>query len=311
MQEVPPSHPALSIVMPVFNSGKYVSAAIRSILQQSFTDFELIIVEDGSTDESREIIASFDDKRIKLLQNERNMGIVYSRNRGLEIASGTYYAPFDADDVALPGKFHKQISFLKRNPAFGIVGCRAYHIDGSGNRLPSRWRLPASPGQIPPILLFRNYFVHSAVVMRRSALPGHGYISGYTWGEDYEMLTRIDLKWKMWNIPEYLVEYRITRESEIKNGLREISVCEAAILQNLYKKLEITLSDHQIELLLRLRESRPDFNHSQRQEIEKLFVQIFRQNQVHKIYNQFSLTRVLANRWLKARMNSLSNQKWY
>jgi len=114
--------PLLSIILPVYNSDLFVGQAINSLLKQTFRDFELLIIDDGSTDRTAAIISSFIDQRIKIIVNPVNRGIVFSRNRGLRSASGDFIAQFDADDVAMPDKFMKQIRFLQDNPDFGMVG---------------------------------------------------------------------------------------------------------------------------------------------------------------------------------------------
>ena len=95
--------------MPVYNAGRYLSQAVQSILEQTYKDFELIIINDGSTDNSKTVIESFNDNRIRYFENEKNSGIVYSRNKGLKLAKGEYIGMFDADDIAYPEKFEKQI----------------------------------------------------------------------------------------------------------------------------------------------------------------------------------------------------------
>ena len=117
--------PRLSIVMPFYNTENFIKETIESLLNQTFKDFELIVVDDGSTDKSPEIISSFKDPRIKLIQNEQRKGIVYSRNKGLSEANGEFYAPFDSDDIALPHKFERQIQFLQDRQTEGRSLSRA------------------------------------------------------------------------------------------------------------------------------------------------------------------------------------------
>ena len=162
--------PTLSIVMPVYNTEKFVKKTIESLLNQTYKDFELIVIDDGSTDNSIEIIKKFADNRIKIFSNDSNKGIVYSRNRGNAEALGRFIAPFDSDDIALPDKFEKQISFLEQHPEFGMLGSWAKLIDENDKFLNVNWKLSAKAESIPAILLFRAYFIQSAVVFRREFL---------------------------------------------------------------------------------------------------------------------------------------------
>src|SRR6056297_709312 len=137
--------PFISIVMPVYNAQDYVESAIRSLLRQTYKNFEPLVVDDASTDNSLKIIEGIRDPRIRILKNKENRGIVYSRNRGLEAMRGDYFAPFDADDIARHDKLEKQLSFLEAHPDYGMVGAWARLIDENGRTLKQRWKLNAPP----------------------------------------------------------------------------------------------------------------------------------------------------------------------
>jgi len=114
--------PAVSVVMPVYNGEKYLRESIDSILNQTYTDYEFIIVNDGSNDKTEEIILSYNDNRIRYIKNEKNLQIVKSLNRGIELAKGRYIARMDADDISLPRRFEKQITFMENNLEIGVCG---------------------------------------------------------------------------------------------------------------------------------------------------------------------------------------------
>ena len=113
-------NPLVSILMPVYNSEKYLREAIKSILNQTFTNFELIIINDGSTDNSLKIIKSFKDNRIKIIKNKGNLGLIKTLNKGIDLAQGKYIARMDADDIAMPKRLEKQIAFFNENPDYGF-----------------------------------------------------------------------------------------------------------------------------------------------------------------------------------------------
>jgi glycosyltransferase involved in cell wall biosynthesis len=212
------TYPLVSIVVPVYNAGKYLKETIQSLLNQTYSNFELIAIDDGSTDNSLQILRSFEDPRLRILQNEQNRGIVYTRNRGLKEIRGKYYAPFDADDIAHPTKLEKQIQFMEANPTFGMIGSWVILIDEKGKELPKKWKLKAQPELIPSILMYKNYFAQSALLIRTEAIPIEGY-PDYSICQDYGMWCDIAKRWKTWNLPQFLIQYRIhgngiTRNSE-------------------------------------------------------------------------------------------------
>ncbi len=291
--------PTLSIIMPVYNAEAYLREAVESILAQSFTDFELIIVEDGSTDNSLDVINSFTDSRIQVLYNNGNQGIVYTRNRGMAAARGRYIAPFDADDIAHPEKFTKQIQFLEENPGYGLLGTWAKLIDKNGKRLRKKWKVNAPPERIPPILLFRNYFVQSSVVLRREAIPPGGYEKGFDAVEDYRMWTQIASKWKVWNYPEYLVKYRIHEQGISIREANTINGKDDLVYQTQYKNLDINLSEDQCRLLHFIRKSNISNKIKTLDEIEDFLLLLLQQNAQLRVYDQTQLKKVVLNRWLK------------
>jgi len=291
--------PELSIIMPLYNTERYVYQAIESLLAQTFTDFELIVVNDASTDNSLKIVQSFNDPRIKILNNVINRGIVYSRNKGLKEAQGSFIAPFDSDDMATPDKFSKQIDFLHSHPDMGMIGSWAKQIDEKGKLLQKKWKLNASSARIPAILLFRNYFVHSSIVMRREVIPLNGYQTGFDIGEDYRMWHEIVQKFKVWNYPEYLVYYRIHPQSATTHSDR-IRNFDRKILEHIYLNLGITLDDHSVSSLLNLKENKLSNTQEDLEHIENTLIGILAQNAKLLTYDQNQLKKVVFNRWIKS-----------
>ncbi len=114
--------PKISVVLPVYNSEKYIAEAVQSILDQTFTDFELLIINDASTDGTLQILESFKDDRLKIINNPTNLKVVKSLNKGLELAQGEFIARMDADDIAYPQRFEKQIAYFKKYPQVDVCG---------------------------------------------------------------------------------------------------------------------------------------------------------------------------------------------
>jgi glycosyltransferase involved in cell wall biosynthesis len=298
--------PLLSIVMPVYNTEKFIKETINSLLNQTFKDFELLIVDDASTDNSIEIIKSFIDERIKIFTNDKNRGIVYSRNRGNSLACGKYIAPFDADDIALPDKFEKQITYMEKHTEFGMIGSWAKLIDENGIFKNVNWKLSASAKQIPAILLFRAYFIQSAVVFKKNVLQAYSYTEGYAPSEDYKLYYDISCKYKTYNYPEYLTLYRIHKNSITQSKKLLCKESELKLYQYIYKPLGIEIDDKKYEVLLNIKNHESlQINHLKN--IEEFLLLILHQNLKHKIYENKQLKKEIMNRWIKVCLKSKRN----
>ncbi len=161
--------PKVSVLMPVYNGALFLRSAIESILNQSFVDLELLIIDDGSTDSSADIIHSFDDLRIRYIKNEENLGIVKSLNKGLTLARGIYIARMDADDISLPQRLQRQVDFLDANPETGICGSNAITIDSEGNRQ-RLWFYAEKPENVLISRTFVCPFLHPTIMARKEIL---------------------------------------------------------------------------------------------------------------------------------------------
>ncbi len=198
--------PLISVIMPVYNAALYLHEAIESILNQDFDNFEFIIINDGSTDESESIILSYIDLRIKYVKNETNLKLIATLNKGLSIARGKYIARMDADDVSLPQRFEKQVEFLNQNPEFGLVGSNAKIIGQEESDI----SYPITDDDIKFSFIFFNPFIHSSVMIRKSVLDINGltYDSSKLHVEDYDLWIKLLSFSKGGNIKENLVNYR-------------------------------------------------------------------------------------------------------
>lgn len=207
--------PMLSVVMAVKNGGLLIADAIQSILDQTFSDFELIIINDGSTDDTVATISRFNDPRIALISQD-NQGVSRASNRGLSLARGKYVVRHDHDDLSKPTRFAKQIQFLEKYPQCALLGTAAEVWTPNGPT--GRFRdLPTSPGAIAFDLIFDSPFVLSSCMFRREVLDKVGLFStdkARTPMEDYELVSRVGRHYEMANLPERLVVYREVPNSE-------------------------------------------------------------------------------------------------
>ena len=196
--------------MPVYNGEQHLKQAIESVLGQTFVDFELLIIDDGSNDGSGKIINSYEDERIRLVKNKKNKGIIFSLNKGLALARGEYIARMDADDISLPERLSKQYRFMENNPGVALVGCWAKIIGEDGRPLNDK-RLPSKHGEIKFNLLFRNPFIHSSIFFRKNLIKAMGgYDYNYKHAEDFALYSKlIKNNLKTVNLPEFLIKFRV------------------------------------------------------------------------------------------------------
>jgi glycosyltransferase involved in cell wall biosynthesis len=201
------SDPALTVLMPVFDGEPYLRASIESVLRQSFSDFELLIVDDGSEDESVEIARSFADPRVRVVVQGRR-GLVETLNHGLELVRGAVVARQDADDLSLPDRLDRQMAVLRAEPQLLLLGGQAHVVD-PGGRYRRTSILPTEPSTIEWYQLFDNAFVHGSVLFRREVARDR--LGGYAHmlGEDFDLWSRIAELGSLRNLREPVVARRV------------------------------------------------------------------------------------------------------
>ena len=201
--------PLISTIIPVHNGRVHLHTAIQSILNQSFKDFELIIINDCSQDNTAEILSHYYrvDPRINIINNKKNLGITKSLNKGLEIAKGKYIARMDGDDKSMPDRFKIQVEFMEKNPDFILCGGQ---VKTEMTGFDKRKNTPENPDVIKAMLFFDNAIIHPSVMLRWDILKKEGYKYDETMrvAQDYELWVRLAEKYKLVNLPEELLEYR-------------------------------------------------------------------------------------------------------
>lgn len=205
------SEPLVSVLMPVYNSEKFILESVTSVLNQTFIDFELIIIDDCSTDATLSIIKSISDSRILLIEKNKNSGYTDSLNYGISIAKGTFIARMDADDICMPERFAKQIEFLYANPEVILCGT-AIQIMGSDRVL----KHPVNHEEILVKLCFGTSFCHPSIMVRKEILVENKYDKNFEPAEDFELWTRLAFIGKLSNLDMPLLQYR-EHPSQISN----------------------------------------------------------------------------------------------
>ncbi len=199
--------PKVSVIMGVYNGEKYLSSAVESILNQTFKDFEFIIINDGSTDNTKKILESYSDPRIRLF-NQTNIGLTKTLNRGLQKSRGEYIARQDADDISNCLRLERQLECLEKNPSLSLVGTHVGFIDGNNKRF-SVWHPPEDHENIVTALKKYNCFCHGSVVFKKVCVDKvGGYRDFFTYTQDYDLWCRIVEGYKTMNLPEVLYEFR-------------------------------------------------------------------------------------------------------
>jgi glycosyltransferase involved in cell wall biosynthesis len=214
--------------MPVYNAEHYVAGAVRSILEQTFRDFELIVIDDGSTDRSPEILRSLADQDSRIaIHRQSNSGIAASLNLGCSLARGTYVARMDADDISLPRRFEKQVAFLDAHSDVGVLGTLIQDIGAGGEPGPI-WPLPTTAATIRWFLMFGNCMAHPTVMMRRDIINRLKYNLAAAHVEDYDLWIRACGVTNLANISEVLLKYRVLTHS---TSSRHLSVQQQQALK--------------------------------------------------------------------------------
>ena len=203
----------VSVIMPVYNARPYLSEAIESVLNQSFKDFEFVIIDDCSSDGSWDVIQEFasKDDRVKPFRNKENLGVVKSRNKGFRKAAETeYFAIFDSDDVCLPDRLQKQVRFLDENQEYGLVGGDIIVIDETGSEV-GRRKYPKTHKEIRNNIIKFSPFAQPTAMIRKSVLEkvGH-YNEDFERCQDYELWFRILKVAKAKNLRSVMIKYRIS-----------------------------------------------------------------------------------------------------
>jgi len=299
--------------MPVYNAEKYLREAIDSVLRQTYSGFELIIIDDGSTDDSHKIVRFYDDDRIRIMINETNMGLSYTLNRGIESAIGEYIVRMDSDDISLPERIKKQVDFMDNHPKVGVCGTWIKYIGVS--RRPWRstvCKYPEKHRDIKSMSLFNSNFSHPSVIMRKSLLEKFQlrYDSEHYDAEDYGLWHKCGFCFSLANIPEVLLLYRVNSGS-ITNSVnnREFETVQRINRSNI-QALGIGFSR---EELLIYRNYPITFEPKFLIKFHSWLCKLQDANFVKQIYPEPEFSRALSGEWFSAcyRSSGLGIRVWF
>lgn len=208
--------PLVSVIMPIYNAEKYVRIAIDSILNQTYSNLELILIDDCPTDTTMHIVNNINDVRIRIIHNSENKGIAYSRNQGLNNSRGKYIAIMDDDDVSMPQRLEKQIAFLEANEDIDILGARHEIINSKGELIKPSYAALYNPNYIKAMYLFRNVYANSTIMLRKDVLDKYKFqfMDNCLGMEDFRFWIECSKVCKMTAIDDVVLQYRECLENE-------------------------------------------------------------------------------------------------
>lgn len=288
-------NPLVSIVTTLYNSEKYIADSIKSLQSQTYKDIEIIVVNDGSTDNSVNIVKKMvhEDARIKLFENPQNMGIPYTRNEGIKYSSGKYMAIMDSDDLSEPNRIEKQVRFLEDNPKSVAVGS-FYKIIGEKNK---NKRTFVNEEDLKISLLFACPFVNSTMMIRKEVLDETQtkYNEKYFVAQDYELWSNLIRLGEINIIPEKLAFYRWGHDNISKKTLSSRAIERGKLIGNIKKSLldyyNFTLTNTQVDIFINFF-MEPNYSKKMNEKFIELYFELVKQNNVSRIFDKKRFSKV-------------------
>jgi len=288
--------PKISVLLSVYNSEAYIRATVESILNQTFQDFEFLIINDASTDQSLNIIKSYGDERIRLINREQNIGLQKNLFDGMLLAHGEYIARMDSDDIALPDRFSEQVRFMDDHPKIGVCGSW-YKTFGAGKSVIAK--PPTNPDDLRANMLFHASLAHPTVMMRKSFFEKFhlNYDRNLHYCEDYELWSRCLPHFPMANIPKVLLLYRIRPESAFQAHKQETWDISYRVRVEMIRKIGIepTGEEKRLHNSRRPKDGESIFVFLEKE--EKWLEKILEANKKIQIYETGSLNNVICEQW--------------
>lgn len=300
----------ISLLMSAFNNDQYLRMAIESILNQTFSDFEFIIINDGSTDITAKILASYNDPRMNIVNNEANIGLTKSLNKGLNLSQGEYIARMDADDISMPYRLEKQVAFMDTHPEIGVCGSWA-RIFGNHSGLIT---LPNDNNSIKCRMLFQNSLIHSSVIIRKGIIEKYNlaYDEQYPKAQDYAFWLTCLQYTLLANIPDTLVGLRFHKEQISISSIDEQNMVAQGIRQKLINNLGIHPSNHELSIHEKLIQPQSSQDIFFFKKVVLWLNKLHSANNVMKIYPEPEFSILLASIFLKVCncTNQLGFRSW-
>ncbi len=299
--------PKISVILPAYNAEQYLRTAVDSILSQSFKDFELLIINDGSTDFTKEVILSYNDERIRYIENEKNLGLIETLNKGISLSKGEYIARMDADDICHLSRFQMQIDFMEKNPEYIICSSSRKEFTHSISHFHLSV-LPVDDISIRIHSIFSTPFTHPAVIFRSDVVKENNlfFEKDYKYAEDYQLWIKILQYGKGYNFRMPLLYYRDTPNSQTNIGTSQIEERKktiSSIQQLALKQQNIVLDQKELDLIYILSLSemirKINFDDFSVDFILSFFRKLSLELKTNYPNNKFNVNCVLGKRYLK------------
>ncbi len=292
-------HPLVTVLMPVYNGENTIRDAIESILRQTYREFEFLIIDDGSTDKSVEIVRSYRDSRIRLVSSEQNSGIAASLNHGVNLATGKYLARMDCDDLSLPERLNNQVEYMEQHPETGVLGTGVYTMKHKRPAKKRSW--PESDPEIKINLLFQNSFFHPSVMLRKSMLGNDPYPTELRYAQDYGLWISLASRTQFANLAQQLVQYRTHSTQVTKTSGHEQAANARTVRQHYLTTLFASTTAEEIELHHCIAERNRD---TDLEKAGKWLENIIEANRSKQHFPDDLLCKVLARKWWNCCKNS-------
>lgn len=302
--------PLVTVLMPVYNAEKYIVEAINSILNQTFTEFEYLIIDDGSTDKSLEIIKSYNDKRIRLVENGVNIKLIATLNKGLDLIESKYICRMDADDISVPTRIGKQLKFMEENPEY--KACSSWvHIFFEKTNRKFDYKLVENHNDIRFKTLYQNHFCHPASFIRTDFINKNNlhFDKKYIHSEDYSFFVRLSEIGKIYNIQEVLLRIRKhdSNVSVLNSNIQDKN--SIMVIDYQLNKIGIDTKNFDYELYFRFFYTF-DFNKKDLEAVEQMVLQIINANLKSKYLPHKEFIKFLCDKWYHICVNSTKHGMW-
>lgn len=293
----------ITVLMPVYNAAAFVGDAIRSIIRQTFKEFEFLVIDDGSTDKTVEIVESFSDKRIRLLRNGTNLGVAKTLNRGLDLALGKYVARMDADDICYPKRLNIQYNFMEKNPNVGLAGSWVKYF---GDQLPVVERTPSGPEVAKAFMMFDNPIFHPTAIIRKESFDRNNlrYNPNYNRTEDFELWLRASKYFDLDNIEVPLIKFRIHSSSVSSSASNVMGQQACELLKRGVEKFKRDISDEELLLHYKISKGRRMQSFNELCQAEAWLLKLIQINDQLEIYNSKAFRKVVGMIWFRLCQNS-------
>lgn len=282
--------PLISVIMSTYNEARYIRQSLDSILHQSEKDFEIILIDDCSQDETVQIIQRIQDERIRLICNSENLGLTKNLNIGLGLAKGKYIARMDGDDISVPDRFKKQEAYMEAHPEIMLVGCQTKNFGESS----LVWRLKDDSEELKVRMLIRPVYAHPGFFMRRELIDaGYRYDESFRTAQDYEFASRVAERNSIGLVEEVLLYYRVHRK-QVSNQAGEEQFSNAdRVRERSWERVGMQFSEEQKKLMQKIIREERDVSVDTLLACGEVLGKIVEANRKTEVYEQEVLEKTL------------------